>query len=373
MNLPGLLTTTTGESTDEEEATVTTSDAHLRRRLAATAGAVSLLLASCGTASTTGPGGDTQADGAAGGPPAAAPAYGEDPVALPRLPLEDPGAPTATPTPTPTTPVSPTPWEATPDGRTPGEPGTDESEQGPPGRTDRATPTPRPTPSPTPSSTPPSGSEGTDGDTDTGGRASPDRVLEAGDRGEAVRRLQQRLVDLRYWVGPTDGIFGSLTEQAVLAFQGWEGLTQDGVVGPDTRRALERAHAPRPQADDGDLIEIHRDPQVLLVVRDGGTRWAFNTSTGTGERYRQPDGDVATADTPAGRWTISWQVDGWRDAALGRLWRPKYFHRDGLAIHGYPEVPARSASHGCARVSMEAMDFIWGNDLAPEGTTVAVL
>ncbi len=154
---------------------------------------------------------------------------------------------------------------------------------------------------------------------------------------------------------------------------------RDGLVGPDTRRALRTAGralrtAGRPRAtDDGDLIEIHRDRGVLLIVRDGRTRWALHTSTGTGERYTQPDGDVAVADTPAGTYEISWQVDGWRDAPLGRLWRPRYFHPDGLAIHGFPEVPARPASHGCAQVSIEAMNMIWERGLAPVGSTVVVL
>ncbi|WP_254187290.1 hypothetical protein [Micromonospora sp. WMMB482] len=33
--------------------------------------------------------------------------------------------------------------------------------------------------------------------------------------------------------------------------------------------------------------------------------------------------------------TIDWQVDGWRDGPLGRLYRPKYFQEQGIAIHGY--------------------------------------
>jgi N-acetylmuramoyl-L-alanine amidase len=50
----------------------------------------------------------------------------------------------------------------------------------------------------------------------------------------------------------------------------------------------------------------------------------------------------------------------------------KYFHSDGIVIHGYPSVPAYPASHGCARVTMPAMNFIWENDLAPQGSTVIV-
>lgn len=196
-------------------------------------------------------------------------------------------------------------------------------------------------------------------------------VLERGDRGGEVARVQRRLVELGYWLGPVDGVFGHLTEQAVLALQGWEGIARDGRVGPQTRRTLGEAGRPVPD-NDGDLVEIHRARGVLLVVREGATRWAIHTSTGSGEYYTQPDGDRALADTPAGTWTIDWEVDGWRESSLGRLWRPKYFHEHGLAIHGYHEVPAWPASHGCARVSMEAMNLLWEGDLAPVGSTVVV-
>jgi len=196
-------------------------------------------------------------------------------------------------------------------------------------------------------------------------------VLEEGDSGDAVEALQQRLATLGYWVGTTDGVYGELTEQAVLAFQGWEGLARDGRVGPETRAALDAASGPEPDAD-GDLIEVHLDQQVLLVVQDGRTERALHVSTGSGERYTHPSGHQAVADTPVGEWQIAWRVDGWRQSDLGRLWRPAYFHEDGIAIHGYPEVPAHPASHGCVRVSMGAMDMLWAEGHVSEGTRVVV-
>lgn len=201
--------------------------------------------------------------------------------------------------------------------------------------------------------------------------ASQPTVLEEGDSGDAVATLQQRLSALGYWVGPSDGVYGHLTEQAVLAFQGWEGLARDGRVGPETRAALETASRPAPDAD-GDLIEVHLDQQVLLVVEDGRTVQALHVSTGSGERYTRPSGGEAIADTPAGEWEIAWRVDGWRQSDLGRLWRPAYFHEDGIAVHGYPEVPAYPASHGCVRVSMAAMDMLWTQGHVSEGTRVVV-
>lgn len=55
-----------------------------------------------------------------------------------------------------------------------------------------------------------------------------------GSRGDAVRKLQELLNALGYDCGSVDGIFGSKTKAAVLAFQKGNGLGVDGIVGPLT-------------------------------------------------------------------------------------------------------------------------------------------
>ncbi len=62
--------------------------------------------------------------------------------------------------------------------------------------------------------------------------------LKKGTQNQNVRRLQSRLKDMDYDVGPVDGIFGPQTERAVMAFQTDKGLSIDGVVGNETWRAL---------------------------------------------------------------------------------------------------------------------------------------
>jgi peptidoglycan hydrolase-like protein with peptidoglycan-binding domain len=198
------------------------------------------------------------------------------------------------------------------------------------------------------------------------------RVLGRGDEGPAVSELQRRLETLRFWVGPVDGVYGWLTEQAVYAFQKANGLSIDGRVGPETRAALASPVELSPKSQAGRVTEIDKTRQLLYSVVDGALQWVFHTSTGTELPYQHPDGYTAMADTPPGRHTVYYQVDGWQDGRLGPMFRPKYFHHDGIALHGYHAIPPQPASHGCARVTFDAIDFIWANELMPIGSVVLV-
>ena len=195
-------------------------------------------------------------------------------------------------------------------------------------------------------------------------------TLRRGDKGPAVAALQRRLHTLGYWLGARNDTFGLLTEQAVTAFQKVEGLGPDGVAGPATLAALEGATRPTTSAK-GDLIEIDKGHQVLFVVRGGSVAWTLNVSTGTERPYRV-NGRTELADTPPGHWTVDWVVDGVDVGDLGALYRPRYFHEDGIAVHGYHSVPPYPASHGCVRVTEAAMDWLWAEKLMPLGSAVWV-
>ena len=66
----------------------------------------------------------------------------------------------------------------------------------------------------------------------------PNRILRRGDRGQDVVRLQRLLAAAGHDAGRADGIFGSRTASAVIAFQETEGLAVDGLVGPITKERL---------------------------------------------------------------------------------------------------------------------------------------
>ena len=203
--------------------------------------------------------------------------------------------------------------------------------------------------------------------------ASASRVvvlLHVGDRGQLVRSLQQRLSALGYWTGPLDANFGPLTQQAVFALQKAASLSVDGVVGRATADALARGVKPRFIATTGNEVQINLRSQLLMIVRGGRLATVLNTSTGGG--YSYASGDVTSrAITPRGVFTIFRQVNAMDISPLGMLWRPKYF-TSGYAIHGSSSVPPVAVSHGCVRVSNQAMDWIWASNQMPIGTTVRI-
>ncbi len=63
-------------------------------------------------------------------------------------------------------------------------------------------------------------------------------ILKQGDKGEAVKELQNLLTNLGTYTGSIDGIFGPVVKKAVIAFQHRVFLVEDGVVGSLTWQAL---------------------------------------------------------------------------------------------------------------------------------------
>ena len=197
--------------------------------------------------------------------------------------------------------------------------------------------------------------------------------------GEETARLQERLLELGFWVQSTDGIFGLTTRQAVMAAQKYFGLPATSSVDEATAEALSTATT-RPQArsDRGTLVEIDKSLQLGFFVIDGVTEWVLNVSTGSEIPYSEPNqNDPAKVEegdsiTDPGLFKVDRErAEGWWDGDLGSIYRPKYFN-GGIAVHGSGSIPNYPASHGCVRVSTPAMDWIWEEELMPMGTPVWV-
>jgi lipoprotein-anchoring transpeptidase ErfK/SrfK len=176
----------------------------------------------------------------------------------------------------------------------------------------------------------------------------------------APRGVELRLAALGYLDASDAGAADDyLTEQALLAFQGWEDLDRTGTVTGQTQLALFRAARPIPAARrPGRRVEIHRDLGVLLMVEDGRVVRAVHTSTGAGGAT--PVGDFAVYAKVLYSWSVPFQV-----------WMPfaAYF-RGGIATHQSPDVPSYPASHGCVRLPEGEAERVYR--FVDVGTPVAV-
>ena len=70
---------------------------------------------------------------------------------------------------------------------------------------------------------------------------APTQALKPGATGSQVKLLQRALKALGFSPGKVDGDYGPSTVAAVKQFQAAHGLTQDGIVGPQTVSALRSA------------------------------------------------------------------------------------------------------------------------------------
>lgn len=173
--------------------------------------------------------------------------------------------------------------------------------------------------------------------------------------------LQERLAALGY-LPPTrvSGRMDEATRQAIVAFQGWAGLTRDGMLGSATRARLAGARRPEAGPRRGSRIEVYVGRQVALLVRGRRVVRAIHVSTG-----------APGTSTPTGRFRIfrkeraSWSVPF-------HVWLPwaSYFV-GGVALHGSPDVPAYPASHGCVRIPSSEAPAVYA--FAQLGLAVEVL
>ncbi|HKH17110.1 MAG TPA: L,D-transpeptidase family protein [Solirubrobacteraceae bacterium] len=163
----------------------------------------------------------------------------------------------------------------------------------------------------------------------------PRRASE-GARGLLVRLLQRGLAKLRYAVSRS-GRFDSATGRAVMAFRKVNKMSR----GYDADRRVirkvlagEGAFKPRhPGA--GHHVEADISRQVLALVDGHRVVATYHTSTG-----------APATPTVIGSFRVYLKTPGTN--AKGMV-HSSYFIR-GYAIHGYIDVPAFNASHGCLRV-----------------------
>jgi hypothetical protein len=183
-----------------------------------------------------------------------------------------------------------------------------------------------------------------------------------GEVGNGIRAVQQQLAATAFLPPEAvDGRAGYRTQQAIMAFQAWNGLTRDGVAGPVTKAKL--ATAARPQGrgtGPSRRIEVHRAKGVLLEISGGKVIRAIHVSTGA----------AATATPSGGYKVFRKELRSWSFPFSTWLPYASYFN-NGIAFHEYPDVPAFPASHGCVRVPAPEAKGVY--EFAAQGTAVVVL
>lgn len=91
-----------------------------------------------------------------------------------------------------------------------------------------------------------------------------------GSTGDEVKNIQRRLSDWGYYNGAVDGMYGYLTYSAVQNFQAKNGLTVDGIAGPQTLAALGLPTGQ--QAAGGGTANDSRDLNLLARIIHGEAR-----------------------------------------------------------------------------------------------------
>ena len=235
------------------------------------------------------------------------------------------------------------------------------------------------------------------------------RAISNGMAGDDVERIQKRLVELGFDPGPVDGIYGSLTRQAIWAFEklvlGTPRQQATGVVTPEMWDRMQdpiQIQPRRPTGGLADHVEIYLPEQVMIIFHGDNPALVTHVSSGELDADGNPapyceeatitDRDGVVLDepihgiscgeskTPGGIFTINRFVEGKRVSPLGGMMNPAYFNY-GIAIHGADNVPLEPASHGCIRVNQHIGAYfqllldrgdrvlVWNGEKEPEEIT----
>jgi len=178
-----------------------------------------------------------------------------------------------------------------------------------------------------------------------------------------LKAIQDRLVSLGFMLSAdADGKDGPQTQTAVLAFQKWEGLAIDGVIGPQTRSRLGAATRPRPltSGGSGKRAEVLLKRQVVLAIANNQVVRVIPVSSGK-----------PSTPTPPGDFKVYAKFPKWWSTPFREwlLWALPF--NGGIAFHEFPEVPPYPASHGCVR--QLATTARWLYDFSFVGMPVKVI
>ncbi len=198
--------------------------------------------------------------------------------------------------------------------------------------------------------------------TTTAAYVPPNKPLYFGETGAAVKSVQRRLAQLKYYPGPIDGSYGQDTLEAAWAFREVQGLPMNETTGAEPiNRAFERAlvHPVKPYVlikhGPATRVEVNLKHQVLVLYKDNEVALVAHVSSGGDYYFCNPGGGgCGYAITPDGNFTALSFQSGWITVPLGTMYNPVWIsYQYGVAIHGDEPVPWYPVSHGCIRVWLD--------------------
>ena len=105
------------------------------------------------------------------------------------------------------------------------------------------------------------------------------------------------------------------------------------------------------------FVFVLGEPRLITHISSGdGLDWCDEVTIDNDDGTTTTKGICGTSITPGGVFEVERKVDGWKNAALGRLNNPVYFNY-GIAVHGASNVPNSPASHGCVRIPLHIADY----------------
>ncbi len=151
-----------------------------------------------------------------------------------------------------------------------------------------------------------------------------------------VKLLQRSLARMHYAV-PTGGTYDAATGRAVMAFRKVNSMARryDADRGVITKALAGKGGFTVRHPDAGRHVEADLSRQVLALINGKNVVAIYHTSSG-----------APATPTVLGSFRVYMKTPGTN--AKGML-DSNYFIR-GYAIHGYVDVPAFNASHGCLRI-----------------------
>ena len=175
-------------------------------------------------------------------------------------------------------------------------------------------------------------------------------------RGEDVQSLQAELKALHYYDGPISGVYGPLTQQAVLKFQRKHHLKEDGIVSWQSWHLLARnleqpvtktEKLPPPTGEIALIVDTTK--RKLTVLTDGKPYKQFDVACGKPE-----------TPTPVGTWQVVHKATNW-GTGFGSRWLGLNVPWGVYGIHGTnkPFSIGSYASHGCIRMHNSSVEQLY--------------